>query len=257
MSAITSNRHQRILGIIKNMEMVRVDELSEALDVSAVTVRRDLDIMDRKGLLVRTYGGARKLDLPVGTQSERSFFEKGIVNTGEKTRIAQLAATLVQEDEIIFLNSGTTALFFFEALSTRVRVITNNAATIVCERNQNVELLVLGGEYRAQSRSFVGDFAVNTLKGIHSHTTFLGINGLSLEKGLTTSVLPECSVNQSMISHTSGKVIVLADYSKMDHVSNFVSAPLDEVDMVVTDDKAPETVVKELQERGIEVLIAR
>lgn len=256
LSGIAANRHRRILSTLKETDTVRVDELSRLLDVSAVTVRRDLDTLDARGLLIRTHGGARKLHTPIASEPERSFFEKGIVNTEEKKRIAVLAAGLIGEDEILFLNSGTTALFFLEALQHRVRVVTNNATSIVCRRDASVGLLVLGGEYREQSRSFVGDFALNAIRGVHSSTTVLGTNGLSLEKGLTTSVLAECGVNQSMIENTQGKVIVLADFSKIEHVSNFVSAPLDDIDVVVTDDKTPRPVIEELRSHEIEVLIA-
>ena len=255
-STIASNRHQRILETLKTAESVRVDDLSRLLDVSSVTIRRDLDALDRKGLLMRTHGGARKLESPIASEPERSFFEKGIVNTGEKQRIANLAAGLIEENEIVFLNSGTTALFFLEALRKHIRVVTNNAASIVCRRDASVGLLVLGGEYRKQSRSFVGDFALNAIRGVHSTTTVLGTNGLSLEKGLTTSVLPECGVNQSMIENTRGKVMVLADFSKIEHISNFVSAPLNDIDILVTDDKTPQSVINELKDREIEVFVA-
>jgi len=252
---ITSNRHQQILSFLRQKENVRVDELSESLGVSSVTIRRDLDTLDRKGLLMRTHGGAKKLDAFIDTQPERSFFEKGIVNTSEKMRIARFAASLIQENEILFLNSGTTALFFLEAVKKPVRIITNNAAAIVSAKDPSVELFILGGEYRDQSRSFVGDFALNAIKNIHSNTTILGTNGLSLEVGLTTSVMSECSVNQAMIGNTRGKVIVLADFSKIQHVSNFVSAPLDDIDVVVTDDKTPDAVIDNLKARNIEVYV--
>jgi len=250
---IASNRHRQILGFLRKKENVRVDELSESLGVSSVTIRRDLDTLDRQGLLLRTHGGAKRLDVFIDSQPERSFFEKGIVNTVEKTRIARFAASLINENEILFLNSGTTTLLLLEAITKPVRIITNNAAAIVCAKDPAVELFILGGEYREQSRSFVGDFALNSLKGIHSNTTILGTNGLSLDVGLTTSVMPECSVNQAMIGNTRGKVIVLADYSKIQHVSNFVSAPLDDIDVIVTDDKTPNTIIEALKARDIEV----
>ncbi len=120
----------------------------------------------------------------------------------------------------------------------------------------SIDLMMLGGEYRAQSRSLVGEFALNTLKDIWSNHTFLGTNGVSIERGLTTSVYQECSVNQAMVRNTHGKVIVLADYSKMDKVSNFVSSPLSSVDIIVTDDKCPPEFARRLRDEGIEVIIA-
>lgn len=255
-SPITSNRHQRILEIVKKDNSVRVDTLSRLLDVSSVTIRRDLDTMDRIGLIMRTHGGARKLESPAASQPESTFFEKGIINIDEKYQIARMAVNLVQNDDIVFLNSGTTTLCFLEVLKTQSRIITNNAASIICNKDPKVELLVLGGEYRERSRSFVGDFALNAIKGIHSKITILGVNGLSQEKGLTTSVISECSINQSMIENTTGHVIVLADYSKIDHISNFVSSPIESIDILITDNKAPEKALESFKSKGIEVIIA-
>lgn len=255
-SNIAANRHHQILALLKEKDHVRVDELSKVLNVSLVTVRRDLDFLDESGLLVRTHGGAKKLDSPIQSEPERAFFEKGIANTDEKRKIARMAAGLVAPDEILFMNGGTTTLFFLEALKERVKVITNNAAAIVSERSPAVGLFVIGGQYREQSRSFVGELALHALKTIHSNATILGTNGISIDVGLTTSVLEECSLNQAMIRNTSGKVIVLADYSKLEHVSNFVSASLDDIDVVVTDDKAPIEFLDALRSRNIEVHIA-
>jgi DeoR family transcriptional regulator, fructose operon transcriptional repressor len=251
-SSISYNRHMQILDLLKKRGVVRVDELSDVLDVSVVTVRRDLDYLNARGFLVRTHGGATgPKDQPAGIP-ERDFTEKDVVNIAEKERIARKAAELISDDEIVFTNSGSTVALFLRALrGKRVRVITNNAAAIESRLDPLVELMILGGEYREQSRSFVGEFAINTLRDIYSSNTILGTNGLSLERGLTTTVYQECAVNQAMIENTHGKVIVLADNSKMDRIANFVSASLDQIDIVVTDDKCPERFANELESMGI------
>lgn len=255
--SIVYDRQMRILDILRQRGEARVEELSGDLDVSQVTVRRDLDFLFRKGLLLRKHGGAAPLSTQAEIVPERRLSDKGITNIAEKKRIAERAAQLVGDEDILFMNSGSTTLFFLRALARKkLRIITNNAAAIGAERDPLIELMILGGEYRDQSQSLVGEFALNTIRDIYSSTTILGTNGLSLEQGLTTSVYQECSVNQAMIRNTHGKVIVLADYSKMGKVSNFVSSPLSSVQTLVTDDKCPEDFRRSLGEQGIEVIIA-
>lgn len=253
--SIAYNRHLTILDKLESDGRVRVDELSDLLNVSSVTIRRDLDYLNEHGFLIRTHGGATRIQPRQTMQTESRFDDKGGVNVAEKQRIAERATELIGEHDIVFLNSGSTVLFFLRALTgRRVRVITNNAAAIEHEIDPLIELLILGGEYREQSRSFVGEFALNTLRHIYSTHTILGTNGISLDQGLTTTVYQECNINQAMIENTHGKVIVLADHSKIEHVSNFVSAPIDVVDILITDAQCPVDFVDEIKQRGIEVI---
>lgn len=255
-NSIAYNRHLTILDKLQEQGRVRVDELAGLLDVSAVTIRRDLDYLNEHGFLVRTHGGATAIKYRQTLQKEPGFSEKGVVNVQEKERIAERAVELIEPNDIVFLNSGSTALFFLKALrDKRVRVITNNAAAIEVELDLMVELLVLGGEYRERSRSFVGEFALNALRNIYSTHTILGTNGISIEQGLTTTVYQECNINQAMIENTHGSVIVLADHTKIQRVSNFVSAPIDAVDVLITDDQCPEEFADALRHRGTEVII--
>lgn len=256
--SIKDNRYAKILHLLREEGDVRVERLSEYLRVSPVTVRRDLDFLNKKGYLSRTHGGASTVDTPFLHQIEHSFFEKKTEFIQEKTRIAHKAAEFVDDasSAIVFLNSGTTVLFFLEVLKNpHARIITNNAAAVIAQKDPEIELSVLGGEYRAQSRSFVGDMALRSLEGVYSDYTVLGVNGLSLEHGLMTTVFPECSINRAMIANTRGKVIVLADHSKMGKSSNFTTASLDCVDIVVTDSQCSPAVVDGLQEKGIQVCI--
>ncbi len=254
--SIAYNRHLRILDRLKEQGSVRVEELSELLHVSQVTVRRDLDYLNSKGFLTRTHGGAAALQQKYEIQPESGFNEKDVSYVQEKQRIAVKCAEIIAEHEIIFVNSGTTVLFFLQALQEKhVRVITNNAAVIEKKLDPRMEVMILGGEYREQSRSFVGEFAYNSLKNIYSSHTILGTNGVSIERGLTTTVYQECSINQSMIQNTHGKVIVLADHSKLGRISNFVSASLEDIDMLITDD-CTETMHRELEAQGVQVILA-
>lgn len=255
-NAAVYRRRLKILESVRSRGMATVEELSSSLGVSPITIRRDLDHLCGEGSLIRRHGGA----VPVETESsvpEKNLSEKDILNIEAKNRIAAAAVALLEDDEIIFMNSGSTTLCFLRALAgRRVKIITNNVAALGVPASPGLELMILGGEYRQQSQSLVGEFALSAIRDIWADHTFLGTNGLSLERGLTTSVYQECSVNQAMIDHTHGKVVILADSSKMGKVANFVSSPLSNVDIVVTDSECPDSFQRELQARGIQVILA-
>ncbi len=256
-STIASNRHVKILDILSKEGKVRVDTLSDLFDVAPITIRRDLDYLDSQKLLIRTHGGATRIDAGPTIIPEENFSEKGISHTFEKQRIAQKAAELIEDDAILYVNSGSTVLYFIQALKDKhIRIITNNAGAIGIKKDPSIEMVMLGGEYREKSRSFIGIITIENIQKINSTHTVLGINGFSLERGLMTSVLQECTVNQAMIQNTNGNVIVLADHSKIGKVSNFATATLDKVDILVTDDQAPKEIIAELEKAGITVIIA-
>jgi DeoR/GlpR family transcriptional regulator of sugar metabolism len=256
-NAVVFKRRRHIVEIVDTMGTSTVDELARKLDVSAITIRRDLDHLHAEGSIMRRHGGAMSAATNVDGIPEKNLIEKDVLNMDEKLKIAIRAARLVEDDDILFMNSGSTTLCFFKALAGRhIKVITNNAAAIAADHGSGVELMMLGGEYREQSQSLVGEFALNAISNIYADHTILGANGISLEKGLTTSVYQECSVNQAMIEHTHGKVIVLADSSKMGKVANFVSSSLARVDIVVTDRQCPTEFREGLAAMGIEVILA-
>ncbi|MCX7776291.1 MAG: DeoR/GlpR family DNA-binding transcription regulator [Rectinemataceae bacterium] len=252
------DRREKILEIVNARGRASVQELAAALDTSEITIRRDLAELSSAGLVQRSHGGAvsnRSGEMPEPT--ERFFNEKDVLFIEEKKRIAVMAAQLIQDGQTVFMNSGTTTLCFLRALQgRRIRVITNNAAAIGLDPGPGVELVILGGEYREQSRSLVGEFTLQAISNVYADHTILGTNGISLEKGLTTSVYQECSINQAMIEHTHGKVIVIADSSKMGKVANFISSGLSKVDIVITDDGCPKEYRDGLHALGLEVIIA-
>jgi DeoR family transcriptional regulator, fructose operon transcriptional repressor len=255
--SIAYNRHLHILDRLQDDGTVRVDDLSRDLNVSEVTVRRDLDYLNSKGLLLRTHGGANALPRAKDLQEESGFSEKGTINVQEKERIGLRCAGLIQPDDIVFLNSGSTTLYFVRSLTDKkVRIVTNNAALIGARLDPRVDVMYLGGEYREQSRSFVGEFAINAIRDIYSHHTVLGANGVSIERGLTTTVYQECAINQAMIENTHGDVVVVADHTKLGRVSNFVSAPIEAVDILITDSQCPPEFQAELESRGVTVILA-
>lgn len=250
-ASVSNYRHRKILEMVYRQKSVSADELAAEFGVSKITIRRDLDALAAQKVVERTRGGALALsDLGF----EELFEAKDHSAKREKALIGRFMASLIEDHETVFLNAGSTTLEVMRHLQGRhVRVVTNNAAVLLLDPNPEVELILLGGDYRPQSRSLVGSMAIAGLQSLYSSVTVLGINGLSLKRGCTTDVHLETAVNRAMIENSSGRVVVVADHTKMNRVSSFLTCPLARVDAVVTDGAAPEPFCEELRAAGLTV----
>lgn len=254
-NTISQKRQNRILEQLYTKGEVNVKDLSVEFNVTPITIRRDLDTLSEKGLIDRIHGGAvmtKKL------RDEALFIEKGNRYINEKSRIGQIAASLIKEDDTVFLNSGSTTLEVIKHLKGKhIRIITNNAAAINVERDPLVEVFLVGGEYREASHSLIGDMAQETLSHVYSSCTILGVNGISRQFGLSTNVQQETSVNRIMVERCHGSIIVVADSSKIGIVSNFSTASIDRVSVLITDDKIKPEQVSEFESLGIKVITTK
>ncbi len=250
--ALANYRHKKILEMLYKLKSVSAAELADEFSVSKITIRRDLDALANDKLLERTRGGAVSIS---GLGIEEIFENKDHSAKREKSLIGEYVASLIADNETLFVNAGTTTLELVRHLYGRkVRVVTNNAACLALEFEPQTELILLGGDYRVQSKSLVGDMALANLRNIYSSTTVLGINGVSIKKGCTTAVHQETGLNRAMIENSSGKVIVVADHTKLNTVSSFLTCPLSRIDLLVTDWLAPITFCEELEEAGLRVV---
>jgi DeoR/GlpR family transcriptional regulator of sugar metabolism len=248
---VTNYRHKKILELLYQKSVVSAEELAGEFGVSKITIRRDLDALASDKLLERTRGGAI---LASNLHLEAMFEEKNSVAKREKRLIGKYAASLVGEHETVFLNAGSTTLEVFRHLGgKKVKVVTNNAAVLSLEANPDVELIMLGGEYRPQSKSLVGELTMSSIRHIFSSLTILGINGINLKKGCTSAVYQETTVNGAMIENSSSQIVVVADHTKMNAVSSFLTCPLSKIDLVITDWMSPPSFLGELREAGVKV----
>jgi DeoR/GlpR family transcriptional regulator of sugar metabolism len=247
-------RQRRILELVDDRGVVRVTDLSRHFDVSEMTVRRDLVALEDQGALRRSHGGAVSLRR---FRREPLFEQKGLRNPDEKRAIGALAASLVETGETILVNSGSSTLELLRNLpNIELRVVTSNAGALHAGLGDQLECIIVGGLYRPRSNSFVGAFAVQTLEQVFAAKTFIGVDGVDLSAGLTTPSHQEAEIARVMIRRTRGTVIVLADSSKIGGVSPFVTAPLDEVDVFITDSGISDEFRSVLEERGVEVMVA-
>lgn len=256
---IPAQRRKEILGRLDTNQFVRVSYLSEGLSVSEATIRRDLEVMEKQGLVERTHGGA--------ILSQRMVVEPDFsISTGahahEKECIGATAARLVESGDTLFINFGTTNAQVARALRARtdlenVTIITNNLSVILELQNvPQYQVICLGGNFRHLSNSFVGMLTQTSLEGMFTTKSFIGVDGISIKFGCTTPVEMDAQISRKMIENTHGKVIVVADHSKWGVVSNYLVTPLDSVSTLVSDQGISEEATNILDELSVEVIIA-
>ena len=247
---LPAERRRRILDLLRERGTVRASELVGELGVSEVTVRRDLESLARRGLLERSHGGA---SLPGGASPVISIPE----HAASKRAIGRAAAALVQAGETLFLNGGSTTLEVFRHLAVPATVVSNNVLTALEPVVRDVELILLGGHVRPDpaERTVVGPFATETLRRTFANRAVLGVGGVSADVGLTTPVAAEAEIARLMIEQTRGRVVVVADASKLGAVSDFAVAGLDRVDVLITDADPPVEEREALERVGAQLVL--
>jgi DeoR/GlpR family transcriptional regulator of sugar metabolism len=252
-------RHEQILEILSTRRLSTVDELSKLLNVSAVTIRTDLNQLAKKGKLVRMHGGARLIEERV--RQEYTFQTRKNLNAEKKQKIGRLAATFIQPMESILLDSSTTAvavaqsLHGNEALKDITAVTTGiwTAIELLCCPNINV--LLTGGYLRQTTGSITGLPANEILKNINLQKAFLGAWGVSCQDGLTDTHLLEIELKRFIVQRAK-EVIVIVDGTKFNQSALASYASADQISKLITDDSAPEDELEAFRSRGVEVLIA-
>lgn len=252
-------RYVRIIEWINRTGKATVNELSELLHVSPVTVRRDLEKLEERKLLIRTHGGAISAASDLGGRSrERSIEEKREALSAEKKRIAETAAQLVNEGDTILLTPGTTNMMLASKLTGKPHLtIVTNALNIAFSVTNaaDADVIFLGGGIRKKSMAAVGPIAEDGLAHIRVDKLFLGVDGIDLQEGLTTPNLSEANINRKMIS-IARQVIVVADRSKFGKVWFSHISPLSAVQTVITDHEVDPNYIQQLRHMEIQLLLA-
>ncbi|MFB9865387.1 DeoR/GlpR family DNA-binding transcription regulator [Rufibacter immobilis] len=251
-----TERHQLILQRLQENGKVGIQELSDLMKVTGVTIRKDLKLLEDKNLLFRTQGGA---SITNPYTIERPINEKEFMRADEKQRIAKAALELIGQHDSIIIGSGTTVFQLARCLypSKHLTVITPAVRVTLelCAR-PNVEVLQLGGVIRQNSSSVAGVYAEGILEDISCGTLFLGVDGIDPDFGFSITNLAETSLNQKMIE-SAQTIAVLADSSKFGRRGLGRVCHLEQVQYVVTDSGVQPSMVEQLEERGIKVIIAK
>lgn len=253
----TVTRRMLILSQLEKNGQVSVKDLSHSLGVSSVTIRNDLEQLEKKNMLLRARGGAMKvsrnhvgLDFPLSDKQKKHL--------PEKREIAKKAVELIEDGNTIILDSGSTTFEIAKNLGKfqELTVITNaiNVATLLVE-HKNINVIVPGGTLRKNSLSLVGILAEKGFKNYFCDILFLGVDGLDTGYGLSTPNVEEAHLNQIMIE-MSQRVIVVADSSKFNRRGFAFIAPVTKMHTLITDKGVPAEEKAKLEGMGIEVLVA-
>jgi DeoR/GlpR family transcriptional regulator of sugar metabolism len=260
------SRHSRldaILELLSQRGKLDVEELVQELGVSAATVRRDLDRLADQQLLTRTHGGA----VPTAASYDLPLRYKATRYAGAKLRIAQTAAAMVRAGQVVGFNGGTTTTEAARALARRAEladdsghaglVVVTNALNIATELavRRHIKIVSLGGVARPQSYELIGPIADASLALVNVDLLFLGVDGFDLEHGATASHEGEASINRKL-AENAGRVVVVADHSKLGRSAFARICDASQVDVLLTDAAPDDEMKAGLAERDVDVIVA-
>jgi DeoR family transcriptional regulator of aga operon len=246
-------RRREIVAGLKRDGRCLVAELARRLEVSEVTIRQDLDILEKEGVLQRTHGGAI-LSAKIGL--ERPFQVEETAHKAEKERIAAAAVELISSGDTVILDVGTTVTAAARQLVEQKKkptVFTNglNIAAIL-EADPEITTVVTGGTIRPKQHSLVNPFAGLILPRIHADIALIGVNGIEAEHGVTNVNVAEAEM-KALFVRAARRRVVLADSSKVGKVALAKFADLNEIDLLVTDVGADKEDIAAIREKGLEV----
>lgn len=248
-------RHELILDRLMKQGSVLVTELAASLDVSLVTIRKDLTELEKAGQLYRSHGKAIMLN---PFTSNRSINEKEKLFPEEKHSIGREGAKLIGENDSIVIASGTTVQALARNIQPIGRLMVVSASLVVSEilsAKDNVDIIQLGGQLRHSSLSVVGKYSEMMLDACTFSKLYLGVDGIDLEYGITTTDMSEALLNQKMMA-SAQKTIVVADSSKFGKRGFAKISNMDEIDIIITDSNVKPSVVRKIEELGIDLILA-
>jgi DeoR family transcriptional regulator, fructose operon transcriptional repressor len=251
---LPEERRLQIVEQVSARPLVRADELAERFGVSIETVRRDLDVLQRQGVVRRVYGGVTGL---APRTREPSFEQRAGLHTDRKTAIGRLAATLISTTDTLILDVGTTVAELARQLPADFRgaVLTNSLLVATHVQREGVEVRVSGGRVRAGDLACSGLPTQEFFAGYFVDKAFLGSGGVHAEAGLTDYYPDEVAARQVMLDHAAERY-VLADSSKLGQVAMCKVSDLDRITAVITDDGVTPDVARRLRAEGVRLLVA-
>ena len=216
---LTQQRHEIILELLREKGSITVTEVKDLLDTSESTVRRDITALDKEGKLEKVFGGAVELKERV-TAYEYSVAEKMGLKLEEKDRIAKYAAGLIQDEDFVYIDAGTTTGDMLKFLKiTRAVFVTNAVVHAQTLAGRGFKVLLVGGELKSTTEAVIGNQAMNTIRGYHFTKGFFGTNGLTRKSGCTTP-----DANEAAVKAAARECYVLCDSSKFDNISSVTFA---------------------------------
>lgn len=255
---LAERRRQNILEELEHSESVSVSELCERFGVSDMTIRRDLDALAAQNLLRKVHGGAVRAIGKMGI--EPHFAQKRNLQRLEKKAIAREAVRLIQPGDAVALSAGTTTWHIAAALRQtngdgHTFVTNSTNVALALQENGWDQIVLSGGIFRTPSDALVGPYAERTLRTLNADVLFLGVHGIDVDAGLTTPNIAEAETNRVLIE-AAQRVVVVADHTKLGVVALAHIVPLSKVDVLITDDKAREEQLREIELAEVRVIVA-
>lgn len=247
-------RRNAIVELINEKGTVSFSQIKDAFsNVSEMTLRTDLRLLDEAKRILRIHGGARSVEVVIGTDD--FLKRKSVRNIPEKQRIAQKALTLLRADTTVYLDSGSTATVLARQFPDQSRLIYTTGLSCATELAglSNPTVMIPGGRLNRYSQSVFGYSAIKELERVNFYQSFLGITGYHSSAGFSCGISDEAFLKQTAIRQ-SDQVIVLMDSSKIDVKCSFTICGLEDIDIVVSDGKLPEEFLSQCRARGVRVL---
>lgn len=246
-------RRKKLLALIEQNGTAGTKELSAALNVTEVTIRKDLDELAHAGKVERIFGGAKANSMPTNSILESA--ESALIQ--QQRSLARAAAQIIKQDEVILLNSSRTVSYLMEYTNDiPITIISNNASAFLRNISPNTLLILTGGQILRGRNSMTGPYTIETIKRNNVSKCILGVRGISIRGGITSAVLEEATINKTMIEQTSGPVIVVAASNKIGRDDSFRICGLEEIDYFVTDNGISESDRSAFEKNGVHVIIA-
>ena len=247
-----SDRLHSVEKYILEHQKVSIDQLCEAFNVSTNTIRRDLSDLEKRGYVSKVYGGVvavRPDDyVPEPMRTSR--------NKDAKEKIGELAAELVENGDVIFIDSGTTAINIIPKLTNKKNItIISHSMTVLALVTKYLEFDVMGigGQYNPDTSSFFGPETMEALEGFHITKAFIGCSGVTAESGLSNMTYYEPILKNKVIER-SRKVILVTDVSKMGYNATRRVCPLNAVHVLISEKKPPQDIVDYCNRYGVEMI---
>lgn len=254
---IPAQRHRLIKEYLSTHTIANYQELSNLVETSEATIRRDLEVLEKDGFLERTSGGAI---LQVRMSLESTYDSRAFIFPNEKTQIGKLAAGMIDEGDVVFMNSGSTTTQILKQIprESRLTVITNNMAAVSnLDSDINYEVILLGGTLNNKVSAVTGEFALTNLSQVYADKLFFGVDGISPKFGCTVPTNSEAEIIRMMIARTRGMVAVVTDHSKWGVVSNYEVASLEKINALITDDGLDKDAYGPLVSQAVEIYVAQ
>ncbi|EPH98331.1 transcriptional regulator, DeoR family [Enterococcus faecalis 13-SD-W-01] len=243
-SMMKEERQKQILQLLDLYKIVKVSDIREKLNVTEMTVRRDLQDLEDQGLLIRVHGGAKSIEKGEMTSAELSHIEKQTINLEAKKEIAQLIAQEIKEGDTVFLGSGTTIELVYDFMETKyAKIVTNSIYVFEKFKNDpRFDLVLIGGTYRPKTGAFVGTIANDFVSTIHVNKAFIGVNGIC-ENSVYNSNEDE-GLSQSVILNSAQIKYIVADHTKFNKRDFYRFYDLNNIDHLITDSQTSTDVLE-------------